>query len=117
MFRRDGATQTAYQLVDQRIDFVMRLRRTRGRHIDDDMQVAVTDMPIAKHVRIGPPRLDLALYALNHGYSAAELGEALKLSELQAQQVFNDILAKRKATRYMHLKPQLVEAVKELNLP
>jgi hypothetical protein len=31
--------------------------------------------------------------------------------------VFNDILAKRKATRYMHLKPQLVEAVKELNLP
>jgi NAD+ synthase len=61
--------------------------------------------------------MDLALYALNHGYSAAELGVALKLSEHQAQQVFNDILAKRKATRYMHLKPQLVEPVKELNLP
>jgi len=62
-------------------------------------------------------QMDLALYALNHGYSAAELGVALKLSETQAQQVFNDILAKRKATRYMHLKPQLVEPVKELNLP
>jgi NAD+ synthase len=62
-------------------------------------------------------QMDLALYALNHGYSAAELGVALKLSENQAQQVFNDILAKRKATRYMHLKPQLVEPVKELNLP
>jgi NAD+ synthase len=62
-------------------------------------------------------QMDLALYALNHGYSAAELGVALELPEKQAQQVFNDILAKRKATRYMHLKPQLVEPVKELNLP
>jgi NAD+ synthase len=62
-------------------------------------------------------QMDLALYALNHGYTAAELGKALDLSEQQAQQVFNDILAKRKATRYMHLKPQLVEAVSELNLP
>jgi NAD+ synthase len=62
-------------------------------------------------------QMDLALYALNHGYSAAELGKALQLGEQQAQQVFNDILAKRKATRYMHLKPQLVEPVKELNLP
>jgi NAD+ synthase len=61
-------------------------------------------------------QMDLALWALNNGRSAAELGAALKISEAQAAHVFNDILAKRRATRYMHLKPVLVEPVSELNL-
>jgi NAD+ synthase len=61
-------------------------------------------------------QMDLALWALNNGRSAAELGAALKISEAQASHVFKDIEAKRRATRYMHLKPVLVEPVSELNL-
>jgi len=61
-------------------------------------------------------QMDLALYALNHGYSAQALADAIGITEQQAVQVFRDIEAKRRATRYMHLKPQLVEPVAELKL-
>src|SRR5262245_14417922 len=61
-------------------------------------------------------KMDLALWALNNGRSAAELAPALGITEAQAQNVFRDIQAKRKATRYMHLKPVLVEGVPELKL-
>jgi NAD+ synthase len=61
-------------------------------------------------------QMDLALYALNHGYSAQALADAIGITEQQAEQVFRDIEAKRRATRYMHLKPQLVEPVAELKL-
>jgi NAD+ synthase len=56
------------------------------------------------------------LWALNNGRSAAELATALKITEAQAAHVFKDIEAKRRATRYMHLKPVLVEPVSELKL-
>jgi NAD+ synthase len=61
-------------------------------------------------------QMDLALYALNHGYSAEELAPVIGVTVQQAANVFRDIEAKRRATRYMHLKPVLVEAVTELNL-
>jgi len=61
-------------------------------------------------------QMDLALYAFNHGYSAAALSRAIGVSEDQAQNVYRDIQAKRRATRYMHLKPVLVEDVTELKL-
>jgi NAD+ synthase len=61
-------------------------------------------------------QMDLALYALNHGYPAAELATAIGITEEQAQNVYRDIDAKRRATRYMHLKPVLVEDVPELGL-
>jgi NAD+ synthase len=59
-------------------------------------------------------QMDLALYALNHGISADELAPAIGITPAQAANVFKDIEAKRRATRYMHLKPVLVEAVAEL---
>jgi NAD+ synthase len=59
-------------------------------------------------------QMDIALYALNHGYSAEELGRAINISTEQAANVYKDIEAKRRATRYMHLKPVLVEDVAEL---
>lgn len=62
-------------------------------------------------------QMDIALWGLNHGRSASELAKALNITEAQAQHVYNDIEAKRRATRYMHLKPVLVESVDELNLP
>jgi NAD+ synthase len=61
-------------------------------------------------------QMDLALWALNNGRSAAELAGAIKVTEQQAANVFKDIEAKRRATRYMHLKPVLVEPVPELKL-
>ena len=61
-------------------------------------------------------QMDLALYALNHGYSAEQLAAAIGITPAQAENVFRDIRAKRKATRYMHLPPVLVEDVKELHL-
>ncbi|WP_116813658.1 NAD(+) synthase [Steroidobacter cummioxidans] len=61
-------------------------------------------------------QMDLALYALNNGYSAEELAPVIGVTVQQAQNVFRDIEAKRRATRYMHLKPVLVEDVKELKL-
>lgn len=61
-------------------------------------------------------QMDLALYALNHGYTAEQLAPAIGVTPQQAANVFRDIEAKRRATRYMHLKPQLVEPVEELKL-
>jgi NAD+ synthase len=59
-------------------------------------------------------QMDLALYALNNGYPPKSLADATGITEQQAANVFRDIEAKRKATRYMHLKPVLVEDVAEL---
>lgn len=61
-------------------------------------------------------QMDLALWFYNHGRSTGELAAALSVSEQQARNVYRDIEAKRRATRYMHMKPVLVEAVPELNL-
>ena len=61
-------------------------------------------------------QMDLALYALNNGYSAEELAPAIGITPQQAANVFRDIEAKRKATRYMHMKPVLVEDLPELKL-
>jgi NAD+ synthase len=60
-------------------------------------------------------QMDLALYALNNGYSAEELAPVIGVTVQQAHNVFRDIEAKRRATRYMHLRPVLVEDVKELH--
>jgi len=62
-------------------------------------------------------QMDIALWALNHGRSAAELAAALGITDAQAQHVFNDIEAKRRTTRYLHSKAVLVEAVTELAVP
>jgi NAD+ synthase len=61
-------------------------------------------------------KMDIALWALNNGKSAAELGVALGISEAQAKHVYGDIEAKRRTTRYLHLKPVLVEGLPELGL-
>jgi len=61
-------------------------------------------------------KMDLALYALNNGYTAEELAPAIGVTSQQAANVFRDIEAKRKATRYMHMKPVLVEDLPELKL-
>jgi NAD+ synthase len=54
-------------------------------------------------------RMDLSLWAHNHGIPAAEAAEALQLSPDQVERVYRDIEAKRRAARYLHEGPLLVE--------
>ena len=60
-------------------------------------------------------QMDLALWAHNHGRSAADLAAALGLSTRQAQHVLDDIDAKRRTTRYLHARPALVEPIAEIS--
>ncbi|WFU47586.1 NAD(+) synthase [Sinorhizobium terangae] len=59
-------------------------------------------------------RMDLCLYGLNNGISAEEVARAAQLTAIQVERVWADIAAKRKATRYLHLGPQLVQPVEEI---
>lgn len=59
-------------------------------------------------------RMDLCLYGLNNGLSAEEVGSAAKLTAVEVERVWADIAAKRRATRYLHLGPQLVCPVEEI---
>jgi NAD+ synthase len=54
-------------------------------------------------------KMDLCLYARNHGLPAAEVAAAAGLTAEQAEQVYRLIDAKRSATRYLHMPPILVE--------
>jgi NAD+ synthase len=51
--------------------------------------------------------MDLCLWAYNHEVPAAEVGEALGLTEGQVARVYRDIEAKRRASRYLHAAPLL----------
>ncbi len=58
--------------------------------------------------------MDLCLYARNHGVPATSLTAALGLPVEQIELVLQDIDGKRRATRYLHLPPLLVDAVPEV---
>lgn len=62
-------------------------------------------------------QMDLCLYAFNHGYSPEAAAPALDLSALQVARVYRDIESKRRATRYLHLPPLLIEPVPEVDQP
>ena len=55
-------------------------------------------------------RMDLCLYALNHGIPAEEVATAVQLTPGQVERVFSDIRAKRRAARYLLAPPLLVES-------
>ena len=59
-------------------------------------------------------RMDLCLWAHNHGVAPEDAAPALGLQPEQVQRVYKDIEAKRRATRYLHSPPLLVEPVAEL---
>jgi NAD+ synthase len=59
--------------------------------------------------------MDLALWALNHGIAKEELAEALGISPERAGHVYDDIRAKRRATRYLHSQPLLLGPVPEID--
>jgi NAD+ synthase len=59
-------------------------------------------------------KLDLCLYAHNHGLSAEAVSAAVELSVEDVERVFKDIEQKRRATRYLHLPPVLLEPLPEI---
>ncbi len=61
-------------------------------------------------------RMDLCLYAHNHGVPAAEVAPVLGLSPEQVERVYRDIESKRRATRYLHTPPLFVRDVVEISL-
>jgi NAD+ synthase len=58
--------------------------------------------------------LDLCLYAVNHGVSAAAVGDTVGLSQIDVERVFRDIEGKRRATSPLHEPPLLVGPVPEI---
>jgi NAD+ synthase len=59
-------------------------------------------------------QLDLCLYAHNEGLPADAVAPAVGLSVEDVGRVFRDIEQKRRATRYLHLPPVLVEPVPQI---
>jgi NAD+ synthase len=55
--------------------------------------------------------MDLCLYGLNNGISAAAVASAAGLEVEQVELVWRDIESKRRATRYLHEAPLTVERV------
>lgn len=53
-------------------------------------------------------RMDLCLYGVDHGLTPEQLAPELGLQPEQVARVYADIAGKRKASRYLHLSPQLV---------
>lgn len=56
-------------------------------------------------------QMDVALWAKNHDIPATELAGYLKISPSQAEHVYRDIDAKRRAAAYLHAAPLLVDDV------
>jgi NAD+ synthase len=56
-------------------------------------------------------QMDLCLYGLENGVAAADVARATELTPEQVGLVWRDIESKRKATRYLHEAPLLIEDV------
>jgi NAD+ synthase len=60
-------------------------------------------------------KMDVALWALNHGVPEAELAAVLGIPVEQATLVYKDIRQKRATTKPLHAKPLLVRPVPEIS--
>ncbi|MBX3141219.1 MAG: NAD(+) synthase [Trueperaceae bacterium] len=52
-------------------------------------------------------KMDLCLYAVDHGIGAAEVAASLGLTAEQVDRVFKDIAGKRRVSAYLHAAPRL----------
>jgi NAD+ synthase len=59
-------------------------------------------------------KMDLCLYAHNHGVPLIDVAPVVGLTPDQVERVFKDIDQKRRTTRYLHARPLLVEPVSEI---
>lgn len=60
-------------------------------------------------------KLDLCLWGLNHGYTPSKTAPAVGLTSSEVERVYAHIQTRRRATRPLHLRPLLVEDVKEIH--
>jgi NAD+ synthase len=60
-------------------------------------------------------KMDIALWSFNARKPAHELASHLGIKEEEARWIYDDIEAKRNATRYMHMTPCLIEEVAEIS--
>ena len=61
-------------------------------------------------------KMDLCLYGKNHGVAPEEVATAVGLSAEKVQRVYAMIASKLNSTHYLHLPPQLIEPVDEVNV-
>ena len=59
-------------------------------------------------------RMDICLYAANHGIPAEEVAPVVGITATQVERVFKDIVAKRRTTHYLHMRPLLIDQVTEV---
>jgi len=59
-------------------------------------------------------KMDVCVYGKNHDMPAARVASATGLTPEQVERVYRDIESKRTATRYLHLKPVLIEPVDQV---
>jgi len=67
------------------------------------------------YVSVPYDKMDICLYGKNHGVSPGDVAAAAKMKAEQVERVYHDIDAKRKATRYLHTPPLLVDKVEEIS--
>ncbi len=60
-------------------------------------------------------KMDLCLYGKNHGLAAEVIAATAALTAEQVERVYASIDAKRRATRYLHMPPVLVQDVPEIH--
>ena len=60
-------------------------------------------------------KMDIALWAHNHGIPAAELAAYLGVDRARGEFIYADIESKRRATRYLHARPALLGQVDEID--
>lgn len=61
-------------------------------------------------------KMDLCLYGKNNQVPPTDVAVAAGLTVEQTERVYNDIEAKRNATRYLHTPPLLIDKVNEISL-
>ena len=54
-------------------------------------------------------KMDLVLYARDHGFGATDVAPAVGLTPEQVERVFRDIRGKRRVAQYLHSPPVLIE--------
>jgi NAD+ synthase len=59
--------------------------------------------------------MDLCLYGRNHAVPPEQVAAAVGLTSEQVERVYRDIDQKRRTTRYLHMRPLLVDAVPEIH--
>jgi NAD+ synthase len=60
-------------------------------------------------------KMDIALWAHNHAVPAGELATYLGVDQTRAEFIYADIESKRRATRYLHARPALIDPVREVD--